>query len=61
MNLIEHLSIVEETRSDINQKHDLVDIIFLVVSAIIAGAEGWQDIETYGDAKKDWLTKYRPF
>ena len=61
MDLIKHLSVVQETRSDINQKHDLVDVMFLVLSAIMAGAEGWQDIETYGDSKKDWLTKYRPF
>lgn len=61
MNLIEHLSVVEETRSDTNQKHDLVDVIFLVISAIMAGAEGWQDIQIYGDSKEEWLKKYRPF
>ena len=51
MTLIEHLTLVEENLSDINRKHDLVDVIFLVISAIMAGAEGWQDIETYGDSK----------
>ena len=61
MNLIEHLTLVEETRSDINQKHDLVDVMFLVISAIMAGAEGWRDIETYGDSKADWLKQHRPF
>ena len=61
MTFIEHLSVVEETRSTINKKHDLVDVIFLVISAIMAGAEGWQDIQTYGDSKKDWLKRYRKF
>jgi len=61
MTLIEHLSLVEENRSDINQKHELVDVIFLVISAIMAGAEGWRDIETYGDSKADWLKQHRPF
>ncbi|WP_426577263.1 ISAs1 family transposase [Xenorhabdus stockiae] len=61
MTLIEHLSVVKETRSDINRQYDLVDIIFLVVSAIMAGAEGWQDIETYGQAKIKWLKEYRTF
>lgn len=61
MTLIEHLSVVEETCSTLNQKHDLVDVTFLVISAIMAGAEGWQDIQTYGDAKQDWLKRYRPF
>lgn len=61
MSLLEYLSVVEDTRSDINQKHDLVDIIFLVISAITSGCEGWQDIETYGEHKLHWLRKYRPF
>ncbi|PHI36190.1 ISAs1 family transposase [Pseudoalteromonas sp. GCY] len=61
MNLIEHLTVVEETRSDINKKHDLVDVIFLVISAIMAGAEGWQDIQLHGESKEDWLRQYRPF
>ncbi|CAM4044979.1 hypothetical protein Xentx_03570 [Xenorhabdus thuongxuanensis] len=61
MTLIEHLSVVKETRSDINRQYDLVDVIFLVVSAIMAGAEGWQDIETYGRAKIKWLREYRDF
>lgn len=61
MNIIEHLSIVEDTRSDINQKHDLIDVMFLVISAIASGSEGWQDIEIYGDAKLDWLRQYRSF
>ncbi|MDE1292261.1 transposase family protein, partial [Vibrio aestuarianus] len=29
MSLLDHLSVVEDTRSDINQKHDLIDVIFL--------------------------------
>lgn len=61
MSLLEHLTVVEDTRSDINQKHDLIDIIFLVITAITAGSEGWQDIETYGEHKLEWLRKYRPF
>ena len=39
---------------DINRKHDLVDVIFSVISAIISGAEGWRDIETYGNSKADY-------
>lgn len=61
MTLIEHLTLVEETRTDINRKHDLVDVMFLVISAIMSGAEGWRDIETYGNSKADWLRQYRPF
>ncbi|CAH8221214.1 transposase [Vibrio aestuarianus] len=61
LNLIEHLSVVEDTRSDINQKHDLFWVFFLFISAIASGCEGWQDIEFYGEEKLTWLRKYRPF
>ncbi|MDC9583454.1 transposase family protein, partial [Xenorhabdus sp. PR6a] len=61
MTLMEHLSVVKETRSDTHRQYDLIDVIFLVISAIMAGAEGWQDIETYGNAKIKWLRTYRPF
>ncbi|KEY56646.1 transposase [Serratia sp. DD3] len=27
----------------------------------MSGAEGWRDIETYGNSKADWLRQYRPF
>ncbi len=61
MSLLERLTVVEDTRSDINQQHDLIDIISLVISAITADSEGWQDIETYDEHKLEWLRKYRPF
>ena len=61
MTLIEHLTLVEETRSEINRKHNLVDVMFLVISAIMRGAEGWNDSETYGDSTIDWLRPHRPF
>lgn len=61
MTLLEHLTIVEETRSEINQRHDLIDVMFLVLSGIMSGAEGWKDIETYGDSKLAWLRQFRPF
>lgn len=61
MSLIEHLSVVEDTRSATNQKHDLVDVMFLVISAITSGCEGWQDIESFGEDKLEWLRTYRAF
>ena len=42
MTLIEHLTLVEETCPEINRKHNLVDVMFLVISAIMSGAEGWK-------------------
>lgn len=35
--------------------------MFLVISAITSGCEGWQDIELFGKDKLDWLRQYRAF
>jgi len=61
MSLIEQFSIIEDPRSHINQKHDLLDILFLTVSAVVSGAEGWSDIEYFGINKLSWLRQYREF
>ncbi len=61
MTLLEHLTVVEKIRSEINQRHDLIDVMFLVLSGIMSGAEGWKDIENYGDSKLAWLRQFRPF
>lgn len=38
--------------------HQLLDIIALAVLALLCGAEGWVGIETYGQAKEDWLKTF---
>jgi predicted transposase YbfD/YdcC len=58
---IEHFSDLKDPRDDKNKKHELMDILFLVIAAVISGAEGWEAIETFGEEKLDWLRKYFPF
>src|SRR5205823_13373520 len=58
---IEHFSDLKDPRDDKNKKHQLMDILFLVIAAVISGAEGWEAIETFGQEKLSWLRKYFPF
>jgi hypothetical protein len=58
---IEHFSDLKDLRDDKNKRHQLMDILFLVIAAVISGAEGWEAIETFGKAKLDWLRTYFPF
>ena len=55
MAFMDHFKQLTDPRSHINKRHDLHDILFLVVSAILSGAEGWKDIKEFGDVKLDWL------
>jgi predicted transposase YbfD/YdcC len=58
---MEHFSDLKDPRDDKNKKHQLMDILFLVIAAVISGAEGWEGIETFGEEKLDWLRNYFPF
>jgi hypothetical protein len=51
----------KDPRDDKNKKHHLMDILFLVIAAVISGAEGWEAIEAFGQEKLRWLRNYFPF
>ncbi|WP_372198718.1 ISAs1 family transposase [Vibrio sp. 10N.286.52.E2] len=42
-------------------KHTLTDIIFLTIAVVIASAEGWEDIEDFGEDNLEWLRQYGDF
>lgn len=56
-----HFASIEDPRMDINVKHDLLEVLFLTVTAVISGCEGWKDIYDFGQAKLSWLRQYRAF
>lgn len=55
---LDSFGIIEDPRSNRNQLHGVTEILLLTLCAVICGAEGWQDIETYGKAKLHLLRQY---
>jgi predicted transposase YbfD/YdcC len=51
---------VEDPRMDRTKLHGLVDILFLTLCAVICGADGWTEVELYGQSKLDWLRQHVP-
>ena len=47
-----------DPRVDRGQNHDLLEMIFVALTATICGADGWTDIERFGKAKIDWFQRY---
>ena len=41
-----------------NVVHRLSDVLVIAVCAVICGAEGWADVETFGNAKLPWLRTF---
>ena len=54
----EILSSVEDWRLRRCRLHELVDILFLSLSAMLSGAESFTEIEDFGEERLDWLRKY---
>ena len=56
-----HFNTIPDPRIERCKRHALMDILFLSISAVLCGAEGWEEIEDFGHARLDWLKKYFPF
>jgi predicted transposase YbfD/YdcC len=41
-----------------NARHRLFDIFVLALCAVISGAEGWEDMEEYGQAQEEWFKQF---
>jgi predicted transposase YbfD/YdcC len=44
-----------DPRVERTKKHRLIDIVVIAVCAVIAGADSFEEIERFGEAKLDWL------
>ncbi len=58
---IDLFSELEESRQDEKILYPLDEILFLVLSAVLACAESWQDVVDYGNEKLFLLKKYFPY
>lgn len=59
--LAQHLSGIPDVRQAAKVTYPLFDILFLTITAVIAGCEGWEEIEDFGHARLDWLQGYGDF
>jgi predicted transposase YbfD/YdcC len=47
-----------DPRVDRGGNHDLLEMIFITLTATICGANGWADVERFAKAKRDWFARY---
>lgn len=53
-----HFGNIQDPRRTYLNDHPLINIITIALCAVIAGAEGWTDIEMFGQQKKEWLGRF---
>ena len=47
-----------DPRADRGHNHDLLEMVFITLTATICGANGWTDVERFAKAKIDWFRRY---
>jgi len=57
-NFNEHFGNLRDPRIERTKEHLLIDIIAIAILAVIGGSKGWVGIETYGEAKYQWLKEF---
>lgn len=57
----ECFSKIKDPRVEGRTDYPVLEIIFLCISSILCGMDGWEDIEDFGHSKLDWLRRFFPF
>lgn len=53
----EHFGNVTDPR-DGNRRHPLLSVIAVTIMAVMCNADGWSDVELFGNAKEKWLKTF---
>ncbi len=60
LKLLESFADMPDPRVVGRTDHHLLDILVLTVCAVVCGADDWEAVEMWGEAKLDWLRQYIP-
>ena len=51
-------SMPDPRRQNKNIRHKFIDVLIISILGIICGADGWTEIQRFGQAKEDWLKTF---
>ena len=54
----EHFENLTDPRVERGFNHDLIEMIFLALTATICGANGWADVERFCQSKRKWFRRF---
>ena len=58
--VIHHFVELPDPRVTRTRRHTLASILLVTFAAVLAGAEGWEEIAEFGRVRGDWLRKLVP-
>lgn len=56
--ILEHFAELPDPRREQGRIHELDEIVFLSICAVLCGANSWQQIADYAESKHDWLKTF---
>jgi len=56
--IADHFGDLEDPRVDRTKRHELLDILIIAICAVICGADDWVAVESFGQAKEEWLRTF---
>ena len=57
-NILSYFSEMNDPRIDRTRRHNFEDIIFIAIASVLSGVESWNEMQQYGEMKKDWLESF---
>ena len=61
VDFLSHFSVLNDPRQQGKVDYPLEEILLLVLCGVLAGADGWVEIQKYGEKKLEFLRRFRPF
>lgn len=58
LSIPKHFAKLKDPRRRHRRLHLLQDVLVIALCAVVAGAQDWQDIETFGRKRRDWLARF---
>jgi predicted transposase YbfD/YdcC len=53
--LMRHFAALDDPRVERTKLHPLVNVLTIAIGAVICGAESWDEIAAFGEARADWF------
>jgi len=58
VSITHHFAKLKDPRRRHGRIHPLQNVMVIALCAVIAGAQDWQEIETFGKKRRDWLRRF---
>ena len=58
LSLIEHFKCIADPRVDRTKDHALIEILVIAICALLCAAESFNDMEDFGQAKREWFKTF---